>query len=65
MNENLLRNKETWESIIAKIEERYVWKNLNSILLGKIKIKKCCDLGREKEALRVKDDKIQELEAQV
>lgn len=41
INENLLRNKETWESIIAKIEER------------------------EKVALRVKDEKIQELEARL
>nr|XP_043606179.1 BRAP2 RING ZnF UBP domain-containing protein 2 [Erigeron canadensis] len=41
INENLSRNKEIWEGIISKIEER------------------------EKEASRVKDQKIQELEAQL
>ncbi|KAM0010794.1 putative transcription factor C2H2 family [Helianthus debilis subsp. tardiflorus] len=40
INENLLRNKEIWEGIIIKTQER------------------------EKEALRLKDQKIQELEAQ-
>ncbi|KAM0018637.1 putative transcription factor C2H2 family [Helianthus debilis subsp. tardiflorus] len=41
INENLLRNKEIWEGIIIKTQER------------------------EKEALRLKDQKIQELEAQL
>ncbi|KVH99120.1 BRCA1-associated 2 [Cynara cardunculus var. scolymus] len=41
INENLLRNKEIWEGIIVKIQER------------------------EKEASRLKDQKIQDLEAQL